>query len=107
MGGVPARGGTRQIDFRGRKASNRNGAGAVCDSIAAPAITSARIASTSGRGPGWFAVPLRRVSDNQPQDATRQHDLPPVVRAVGLRDRGNEKGEEGADGEASDQERLL
>ncbi len=55
------------------------------------------MASTSGHRATRFAVALRGVADDESQDAARQHDLPPVVRAVGLRNGGNQEREEGAD----------
>ncbi len=51
------------------------------------------MASTSGtRGPG-LSVTLRGVADDESEDAARQHDLEPVVAAVGLRKRRHDERE--------------
>ena len=65
------------------------------------------MASTSRCRAARLSVALRRVSDDEAEDAARQHDLPPVMRAVGLRNGGDDEREEGADGEAREQQRLL
>ena len=49
------------------------------------------------------SIHLRRIADNQAYDRAGEHDLPPVVRPVGLRDCRNEKRQEEADGAAEQQ----
>jgi hypothetical protein len=56
----------------------------------------------ASRSPG-FPEPLRRVADNEPDDAAGQHDLDPVVAAVRVGHRRDQKGEHRRDAEADEQ----